>query len=44
MPTKPAVYPPGSFTADLGFFSLPACTAPGHVCLNVSVLRPGTNI
>jgi len=38
------VYPPGSFTADLGFFSLPSCTAPGHVYLNVSVLRPGTNI
>lgn len=38
------VYPPGSFTADYGFFSLPACTVPGHVYLNVSVLRPGTNI
>jgi hypothetical protein len=27
------VYPP-----------LPSCTAPGHVYLNVTVLRPGTNI
>ena len=38
------VYPPGSFTADLGFFSLPACTVPGHVYLHVTVIRPGTNI
>jgi Protein of unknown function (DUF4232) len=38
------VYPPDSFTADHGFFDLPACTVPGHVYLRVTVIRPGTNI
>lgn len=38
------VYPPGSRTADLGFFSLPSCTVPGHVYLHASVIRPGTKI
>lgn len=38
------VYPPSSFTADHGFFSLPSCTLTGHVYLTVTVIRPGTNI
>jgi hypothetical protein len=38
------VYPPNSFTSDLGFFSLPSCTVTGHVYLHVTVIRPGANI
>jgi hypothetical protein len=35
------VYPPNQFTADHGFFDLPACTLKGHVYLRVTVIRPG---
>jgi hypothetical protein len=38
------VYPPSSVTPDVGFFSLPSCTVPGHVYLHTTVIRPGTSI
>ena len=39
------VYAPNQRTADLGFFSLPACTVGGgHVYLRVGVIQPGTGI
>jgi hypothetical protein len=47
-PTKASlikVYAPNQHTADLGFFSLPACTIGGsHVYLRVANIQPGTNI
>jgi hypothetical protein len=47
-PTKASlikVYAPNQHTADLGFFSLPACTIGGsHVYLRVAAIQPGTNI
>ncbi|HEY7265704.1 MAG TPA: DUF4232 domain-containing protein [Trebonia sp.] len=41
MATAIKVYPPNQFTADHGFFDLPACTLKGHVYLRVTVIRPG---
>jgi hypothetical protein len=39
------VYAPNQRTADIGFFSLPACTVGGsHVYLRVANIQPGTNI
>jgi hypothetical protein len=39
------VYAPNQRTADIGFFSLPACTVGGkHVYLRVAAIQPGTNI
>jgi hypothetical protein len=39
------VYAPNQRTADIGFFSLPACTVGGrHVYLGVANIQPGTNI
>ena len=39
------VYAPNQRSADIGFFSLPACTVGGkHVYLRVAAIQPGTNI
>jgi hypothetical protein len=39
------VYPPNSRTARHAFFDLPVCTVGGrHTYLQLSVIRPGTNI
>lgn len=38
------VYPPNSKTAQVGFFSLQACTAANHGYLSVSVIRGGPRL